>query len=120
MQVNNFFAERAEATAYSLCDAGLRARAAAADRTDRDAISTTAARLRAEVGSVHVFVHDAGTPAQGWGYAPFLESTPAQWGDWLRARPGARLRRSKVARERLNASARRLAQILTADTETSR
>ena len=39
--------------------------------------------LLAEHGSIDVFVHNAGIPAQGWGYTPFLESPPSEWDAWL-------------------------------------
>lgn len=77
--VNDFFPERAEAAAAQLREQGLAARAAPADMCDRAAI---AAMLDA-AGPVDVFVHNAGIPAQGWGYRKFLESDEADWRSWL-------------------------------------
>ena len=37
----------------------------------------------AEQGAIDVFVHNAGIPAQGWGYSKFLESPPSEWDAWL-------------------------------------
>lgn len=39
--------------------------------------------MQNELGAVDVFVHNPGVPAQGWDYAQFLQSTPAQWDSWL-------------------------------------
>ena len=33
--------------------------------------------------AIDVFVHNAGIPAQGWGYSKFLESPPSEWDAWL-------------------------------------
>lgn len=81
--INDFYAERAEAAAQSLQGEGLKAHAAAADMTDRSAIFAMAGQLVAEHGAIDVFVHNAGIPAQGWGYSQFLESPPSEWDAWL-------------------------------------
>jgi 3-oxoacyl-[acyl-carrier protein] reductase len=81
--VNDFHAERAEAAVQALRAEGLAAHAAPADMASRASIEAMAARVGAEVGTIDIFVHNAGIPAQGWGYAPFLDSTPAQWDAWL-------------------------------------
>ena len=81
--INDFYAERAEAAAQTLQGEGLKAHAAPADMTDRGAIFAMVERLQAEHGAVEVFVHNAGIPAQGWGYTQFLESPPSEWDAWL-------------------------------------
>lgn len=81
--VNDFFAERAEKTASELCEAGFQAVAAPADMTRREAIFAMVRQVADEHGQVDIFVHNAGIPAQGWGYHPFLESEPAEWDAWL-------------------------------------
>lgn len=81
--INDFHADRAEAAAAQLREWGAAAHAAPADMTDRAAIAAMLQRLQAQAGPVDIFVHNAGIPAQGWGYTPFLESPPAQWDAWL-------------------------------------
>lgn len=81
--INDFFADRAESAAATLRSEGLLAHAAAADMTDRGAIFAMVERLIAEHGAVDVFVHNAGIPAQGWGYSQFLDSPPSEWDAWL-------------------------------------
>ena len=81
--VNDFYAERAEAAAQALRSEGLQAHAAAADMTDRGAIFAMAEQAAAAHGAVDVFVHNAGIPAQGWGYSQFLASPPSEWDAWL-------------------------------------
>jgi 3-oxoacyl-[acyl-carrier protein] reductase len=81
--INDFYAERAEAAARLLQGDGLRAQAAVADMTDRSAIFAMAEKLVAEHGAIDVFVHNAGIPAQGWGYSQFMESQPSEWEAWL-------------------------------------
>ncbi len=81
--INDFYAERAEAAAQTLQGEGLKAHAAPADMTDRSAIFAMVERLLAGHGGVDVFVHNAGIPAQGWGYSQFLESPPSEWDAWL-------------------------------------
>jgi 3-oxoacyl-[acyl-carrier protein] reductase len=82
--VNDFHPDRAEAAMQTLRGEGLAAHAAAADMADRASIFAMAERVAREAGPVDIFVHNAGIPAQGWGYAPFLESPPEQWDAWLR------------------------------------
>ncbi|MEO7953991.1 MAG: SDR family NAD(P)-dependent oxidoreductase, partial [Polaromonas sp.] len=81
--INDFYADRAETAAQTLRDEGLKAHAAAADMTDRGAIFSMVEGLLAEHGAIDVFVHNAGIPAQGWGYSKFLESPPSEWDAWL-------------------------------------
>ncbi len=81
--VNDFFADRAEAGAEALRSEGFKAFGAVADMTDREAVFAMVKNLLAEHGSIDVFVHNAGIPAQGWGYTPFLESPPSEWHAWL-------------------------------------
>lgn len=81
--VNDFHQDRAESAARQLCEAGLKASAQAADLTDRAAIFAMVERIQAEVGVVDIFVHNAGIPAQGWGYTPFLQSPESEWNAWL-------------------------------------
>jgi 3-oxoacyl-[acyl-carrier protein] reductase len=81
--VNDFFADRAEAAAQALQNEGLSADFAVADMTDRNAIFDMTAKLIEKHGAIDVFVHNAGIPAQGWGYSKFLESPPEEWdGVW--------------------------------------
>ena len=82
--VNDFHPDRAEAAASALRAEGLAAHAAAADMADRMNIFVLVERVAREVAPVDIFVHNAGIPAQGWGYAPFLESPPEEWDAWLR------------------------------------
>lgn len=81
--VNDFFADRAEAGAEALRSEGFKAFGAVADMTDREAVFAMVKNLLAEHGSIDVFVHNAGIPAQGWGYSQFLESPPSEWDAWL-------------------------------------
>lgn len=81
--INDFYADRAEAATQTLRSEGLRAHAATADMTDRSAIFAMVEGLLAEHGAVDIFVHNAGIPAQGWGYSKFLESPPSEWDAWL-------------------------------------
>ena len=81
--VNDFHPDRADAAVGQLRAEGLQAHAAACDMTQRNAIFDMVQRLNAQGLSVDIFVHNAGIPAQGWGYVPFLESEPAQWDAWL-------------------------------------
>jgi 3-oxoacyl-[acyl-carrier protein] reductase len=81
--VNDFHQDRAESAARQLREAGLKASAQAADLTDRAAIFAMVERIQAEVGVVDIFVHNAGIPAQGWGYTPFLQSPESEWNAWL-------------------------------------
>lgn len=81
--INDFYADRAEGAAQTLQDEGLKAYSAAADMTDRGAILKMTTQLTAEHGAIDVFVHNAGIPAQGWGYSQFLESPPSEWDAWL-------------------------------------
>jgi len=81
--INDFYAERAEQAALSLQTEGLKAFAAVADMTDREAIFKMVNQIVSEHGAIDVFVHNAGIPAQGWGYSQFLESPPAEWDAWL-------------------------------------
>lgn len=81
--INDFYADRAEGAAKTLQDEGLKAYSAAADMTDRGAILKMTTQLTAEHGAIDVFVHNAGIPAQGWGYSQFLESPPSEWDAWL-------------------------------------
>lgn len=81
--INDFYAERAEAAAQALRGEGLKASAAPADMTDRGAIFAMVKQSAAEHGAVDIFVHNAGIPAQGWGYSQFLESLPSEWEAWL-------------------------------------
>jgi 3-oxoacyl-[acyl-carrier protein] reductase len=81
--INDFYAERAEEAVRQLRSEGLQAHAAVADMTDRAAIFDMLGRLQSTVAPVDVFVHNAGIPAQGWDYAQFLDSTPAQWDSWM-------------------------------------
>lgn len=81
--INDYYSERAEVATRLLQDEGLRAQAAVADMTDRSAIFAMVEKLVAEHGAIDVFVHNAGIPAQGWGYSQFMESPPAEWDAWL-------------------------------------
>ena len=81
--INDFYAERADAGAQKLQSEGLSAHAAAADMTDRSAIFGMVEGLLAEHGKIDIFVHNAGIPAQGWGYTQFLESPQSEWDAWL-------------------------------------
>lgn len=81
--VNDFHRDRAEAAAEQLRHEGLKAVHAVCDMTRRDAIFAMNAHLVQQGLAVDIFVHNAGIPAHGWGYVPFLESEPAQWDAWL-------------------------------------
>lgn len=81
--VNDFHADRAESAARQLQEMGFKASAQAADLTDRAAIFAMVDRIKSEVGTVDIFVHNAGIPAQGWGYTPFLQSPESEWNAWL-------------------------------------
>ena len=81
--VNDYFAERAEEGAQRLRDAGWQATGIQADMTQRSAIFAMVEQVQASVGPIDVFVHNAGIPAQGWGYTPFLQSPESEWDAWL-------------------------------------
>lgn len=81
--INDFYADRAESAADNLRSQGFAVHSASADMTQRDAIFSMVERLHAAHGAVDIFVHNAGIPAQGWGYSQFLQSTPAEWDAWL-------------------------------------
>ena len=81
--VNDFYAERAHEAVQSLRAQGWQADAAPADMTDRAAIFAMAQQIQSAHGGVDIFVHNAGIPAQGWGYTPFLDSPPSEWDAWL-------------------------------------
>ena len=81
--INDFYADRADAGAQKLQSEGLSAHAAAADMTDRSAIFGMVEGLLAAHGKIDIFVHNAGIPAQGWGYTQFLESPQSEWDAWL-------------------------------------
>lgn len=81
--VNDFYAERAHEAAQGLRAQGWQADAAPADLTERAAIFAMVAQIQGTHGGVDIFVHNAGIPAQGWGYTPFLDSPPSEWDAWL-------------------------------------
>ena len=81
--VNDFHPKRAEQAVAQLREQGLSAHAAACDMTQREAIFAMHEQLHGQGLTVDIFVHNAGIPAQGWGYVPFLASEPAQWDAWL-------------------------------------
>lgn len=81
--VNDFYADRAEDGAARLREMGFKASACAADMTQRSAIFEMVQQLHSSLGSIDIFVHNAGIPAQGWGYTPFLESPESEWEAWL-------------------------------------
>lgn len=81
--INDFHADRAQEAARQLRDKGLQATGHAGDMTDRAQIFAMVEQLRASVGVVDIFVHNAGIPAQGWGYTPFLQSPQSEWDAWL-------------------------------------
>lgn len=83
VMINDFYAERADEAAAQLRAEGWKASAAAADMTSREQIAALNARIVAEAGPVDIFVHNAGIPAQGWGYTQFLESTTGEWDSWM-------------------------------------
>jgi 3-oxoacyl-[acyl-carrier protein] reductase len=81
--VNDFFIDRAQTAALSLQDEGLSADFAVADMTDRKAIFEMTEKLIQKYQAIDIFVHNAGIPAQGWGYNKFLDSSPEEWDSWL-------------------------------------
>lgn len=81
--INDFHADRAQDAAAQLRAQGMQAHAAPCDMTDRAAIFAMIPRLQSEGLGIDIFVHNAGIPAQGWGYVPFMQSEPEQWDGWL-------------------------------------
>lgn len=81
--INDFYADRAESAAAALQSEGLEAIGLAADMTNRSAIFSMVEQLATTHGGIDIFVHNAGIPAQGWGYNQFLESPPSEWEAWL-------------------------------------
>jgi NAD(P)-dependent dehydrogenase (short-subunit alcohol dehydrogenase family) len=77
--VNDLVAERAEASAAAVRDAGGRASAAAFDVTDHQAVDAAVAAIAAEVGPVDVLVNNAGIPADASWARRFADSQPAEW-----------------------------------------
>lgn len=78
--INDFYADRADAGAQKLQSEGLSAHAAAADMTDRSAIFGMVEGLLAAHGKIDIFVHNAGIPAQGWGYTQLIWESSGQCG----------------------------------------
>jgi NAD(P)-dependent dehydrogenase (short-subunit alcohol dehydrogenase family) len=79
--VNDYFEDRAEAVAGAIAAEGHRARAAAFDVTDHDAV----ARAVAEVGPLDILVNNAGNAGvEGFGGTDlFVDTTPEDWAKYL-------------------------------------
>jgi 2-hydroxycyclohexanecarboxyl-CoA dehydrogenase len=79
--VNDLVAERAEAQARELIDAGGRAVSCPFDVTDHDGVAAAVAAT----GPVDILVNNAGNAGgDGWpGMVPFAETTPADWERFL-------------------------------------
>lgn len=76
--VNDFWKERAEATAASLSEEGARAAAIPFDVTDIDAVRDGFAAAEAALGPVEILVNNAGVPPE-MGVKPFREMSPDDW-----------------------------------------
>lgn len=74
--VNDLFADRAEAVAAEIVDAGGSAEPVAFDVTDLDAVLAAVA----QVGPIDILVNNAGiSGTEGMPVRPFREMTPADW-----------------------------------------
>lgn len=82
--VNDYYPERAEAAVEALQAKGLQAIAAPADVTDYAQVQQMVAGIREQLGTIDVYVSNAGVPTTGMGYARFLDSTPADWERFVR------------------------------------
>ena len=85
--VNDFVAERAEAVAQEIRDAGGRAIGVQADVGDLTSVRAAVARATAELGPITILVNNAGMagPNVQMGLArPFWESDPADWDRYFR------------------------------------
>ncbi|ASK34208.1 short-chain dehydrogenase [Alcanivorax sp. N3-2A] len=81
--VNDLFAERCQAVAEEINDAGGEALAVAADITDTDAVNAMIERIEAHFGSVDILVNNAGVIAERrekGGIPPlFQDTSPDDW-----------------------------------------
>ncbi len=79
--VNDLYADRAQAVADAIVEAGGKASGAAFDVTSFEGVHAAFADL----GPVDILVNNAGNAgAEGWaGMAPFVDTTPSEWSKYL-------------------------------------
>lgn len=81
--VNDYFAERAEASAAVLREAGARALAVPFDATDRAAVSAAVEQVNRDLGAPDIIVACVGTLPHGQGLTPFVDMDPDDWGAFV-------------------------------------
>jgi 3-oxoacyl-[acyl-carrier protein] reductase len=84
--VNDYWADRAEAIAKQIREAGGEAVSVPADVTDFAAVRAMVAQIASELGPVTVLVNNAGNAGadpNAVGHKPFWESDPADWEPFL-------------------------------------
>lgn len=81
--INDLFADRAEAVAKEIKDAGGTAMGIQADVTDFDQVKTMVAKAAEALGPVDILVNNAGIPPEVYtgnvGYKTFMEDVPSSW-----------------------------------------
>jgi NAD(P)-dependent dehydrogenase (short-subunit alcohol dehydrogenase family) len=80
--VNDLDADRAEATARAVREAGGQALAAPFDVTNLEAVAAGVRAAESALGPIDILVNNAGVPA-GMGVAPFRETDPAAWRQYV-------------------------------------
>ena len=81
--VNDFHQDRAESAARQLCEAGLKSFGPGGGPDGSPAILPWSSASRPRSVSSISLLHNAGIPAQGLGYTPFLQSPESEWNAWL-------------------------------------
>lgn len=81
--VNDLVAERAEATASAIREAGGTAQAVTADVCDARAVAEGLRQVVGDLGPVDVLVNNAGVPPSGMHFAAFAETAPADWDRYI-------------------------------------
>nr|WP_298380814.1 SDR family NAD(P)-dependent oxidoreductase [uncultured Halomonas sp.] len=77
--INDFYPERARDAVATLEAEGLKALAVPADVTDYAQVREMVARVQGELGSLDIYVSNAGVPVGGMNYGRFVDSTPEDW-----------------------------------------
>lgn len=82
--VNDFYAERAEAVAREIKDAGGKAIALQADVTDAESVKTMAARALEQLGRIDILINNAGNGGPSPSadvMKPYWETAPSVWNE---------------------------------------
>lgn len=81
--VNDYFPERAEASAAQLHESGIEAIAAPFDATDLAAVKAGVASVEEACDSLDILVANVGTLPHGQGLATFLDMDPGEWESFI-------------------------------------